>query len=141
MQLREVESSLRYEQNSEFRAGIDRLFNRITNPVEEFAARTGLGINKWYQDAPVWILNWTKADNLQRIIQIGVALGELDTPTLTFISYAYVNRSVVPARRDFSTKTMTGYIDDVLLNETPDLPGVLLLDSFNTANYIKAVSD
>ena len=71
-------SFLRYEKDPEFKAGIDRLFQQITPPVEEFIVRNGVSIERWHQSIPIWVLNWTRPDNLQRIIQIGTDIDETD---------------------------------------------------------------
>ena len=124
---------LKYEQDPEFRTGINRLFEGIATPVEEFIVRNGVSIERWHQSIPIWVLNWTRPDNLQRIIQIETALEETDTPALTFIAYAYEDTT---DQREFSKRTLIGYVDEVVLAENPVTTTKLLQSGFNNANNI-----
>lgn len=135
MSLPEKESFLRYVEDARFRNGIDRLFQRIEDPVNEFSGINGLSVEKFHQDSPVWTLKW--GVGLQRMIQIAAELGDVGNPTLTFLAYAYRDRPSTP--RAFSKFINIGYIDDPLLEEFPDLPSELLTRAFHSANNIRSL--
>lgn len=133
------QSFLRYDQDPHFRSDIDQLFQRVTIPVEEFIIRNGISIQKFHQGVPIWVLSWNRPDNLQRVIQIGAVLGEVDSPALTFIAYAYRDNPTIPPQREFSKRTLIGYIDEVVIDEDPNTPQKLLVGGWAVANGITAV--
>lgn len=131
------ESFIRYAEDDSFRSGIDRLFHRIEDPVEEFKVRNNLSVQKFHWDQPVWTLSWMRQNDLQRMIQIAGGLGEVDAPTLSFSVIAYRDRPLTP--REFSKAALIGFIDEVVLGENPNLPRELLVNAFNVANNIISV--
>src|SRR3989344_1427488 len=133
MALPEKESFTRYFEDARFRNGVDGLFQRIENPVDEFSGTNGLSVEKFHQDAPVWTLKW--GVGFQRMIQIAAELGDVGKPSLSFLAYAYWDRPLTP--REFSKFIVLGYVDDPLLDEFPNLPLELLTRAFHSANNIR----
>lgn len=130
---------LRYVEDVGFREGIDGLFARIEDPTQQFIERHSLPINKWQQDEPLWVIRWMYPDKLHRVIQIAAELGEVDTPTLGFLTYGYMHSPGIPTEREFTARIIIGHLDNVTLQENPNLTNSLLERSFRTANEIPSV--